>query len=242
MTAHSSLITSYDPEKMILPVVTRPILAKLHACKFTTGEKSVSKKEEGQQPKVSRKELRRQEQEKQQRMKNLTIIIPVVIVALGLIALIVFRVLEPEVEGAVFVESAASNQHDNSYVYELGSVPPTGGVHRSQWQNCGIYTEEVAAEYAVHSMEHGAVWITYRPDLTAEELAQLQDEVRGMGYTLLSPYASQENKVILTAWDVQLVLDSTSDGRIAEFINKYRQVRGPENGASCEGGVGTPVQ
>src|SRR5512135_2125538 len=42
-------------------------------------------------------------------------------------------------------------------------TPPAGGNHSTQWQNCGIYTAPVGNEYAVHSLEHGAMWITYRP-------------------------------------------------------------------------------
>ena len=39
-------------------------------------------------------------------------------------------------------------------------MPPVGGKHSAVWQNCGIYSAPVANENAVHSMEHGAVWIT----------------------------------------------------------------------------------
>src|SRR5262245_10038941 len=43
--------------------------------------------------------------------------------------------------------------------------PPIGGAHNVVWQNCGIYEMPIHNEHAVHSMEHGAVWITYRPGL-----------------------------------------------------------------------------
>ena len=46
--------------------------------------------------------------------------------------------------------------------------PPAGGPHAEVWQNCGFYDEPVVKERAVHSQEHGAVWITYRPDLPAD--------------------------------------------------------------------------
>src|SRR5215208_5439695 len=41
--------------------------------------------------------------------------------------------------------------------------PPVGGPHNPVWQKCGFYSKPVRNEHAVHSMEHGAVWITYRP-------------------------------------------------------------------------------
>ena len=34
------------------------------------------------------------------------------------------------------------------------------GEHNPVWQNCGFYNKPVRDESAVHSLEHGAVWIT----------------------------------------------------------------------------------
>lgn len=196
-------------------------------------------------PRLSRKEMRRQQQEREKRMRALRIGVPVAIVVLGLIALLVYRALEPEVEGAVFVTAAIGNQHDDTTpsLYPIGDfpLPPTGGVHRSSWQNCGIYTEPLEAEYVVHSMEHGAIWVTYHPDLPAEQIAVLQDTVRGESYTVLSPYPDQSAPIVLTAWDIQLQVESADDARIAQFINKYQRTRGPEAGASCQGSVGNPI-
>ena len=44
-----------------------------------------------------------------------------------------------------------------------GNLPPVFGAHFAEWQNCGIYAAPVALGNALHSMEHGAVWLTYRP-------------------------------------------------------------------------------
>lgn len=81
-------------------------------------------------------------------------------------------------------------------------TPPVGGVHSAAWQNCGIYDQPIANENAVHSLEHGAVWITYRPDLTPTDIQQLQNLVRGRAYALLSPYPDLLAPVVATTWDV----------------------------------------
>jgi Protein of unknown function (DUF3105) len=120
--------------------------------------------------------------------------------------------------------------------------PPVGGPHNAVWQNCGIYSIPVANENAVHSMEHGAVWITYQPQLSAQGISQLQALVRGHDHALLSPYPGLPTPVVASAWGIQLRVTSASDPRLAQFLQKYEQgPQTPEPGAACNsGGTGTP--
>ncbi|NLD76028.1 MAG: DUF3105 domain-containing protein, partial [Acidimicrobiales bacterium] len=109
------------------------------------------------------------------------------------------------------------------------------------WQNCGIYDEPVPVANAVHSLEHGAVWVSYHPDLPPSDVAALREAVEGESYALLSPYPDLASPVVLTAWGVQLEVDNVDDDRIPTFLNKYLQgEQTPEPGASCRGGNGTP--
>src|SRR5215212_3432936 len=52
---------------------------------------------------------------------------------------------------------------------EYPQTPPVGGNHSPVWQNCHYYDTSVPNERAVHSLEHGAVWITYSPDTSAAD-------------------------------------------------------------------------
>jgi len=91
-------------------------------------------------------------------------------------------------------------------------------------------------------MEHGAVWLTYRPDLDAAQVASLQALVRGHAYVLMSPYPPQTKPVVLTAWGTQLVIDKLPDDRIAKFIAYYELgPQNPEPGAPCDGAIGEPL-
>ncbi len=120
-------------------------------------------------------------------------------------------------------------------------TPPVGGVHNPIWQNCGVYTDPIPNEHAVHSLEHGAVWITYQPDLPAAEVEQLQTLTRQSRYRLLSPYPGLPSPIVISAWGYQLKLDKADDPRLQRFIERYEQnPLGPEPGASCSGGVGQP--
>lgn len=200
----------------------------------------MSKKEENGR-KLSKKEQRRQELARQERGRKLRLIIPVVVLLLALGAFVAYRALQPEIEGVTQVAAAPGANHDDQLQIPFGGLPPMGGAHASQWQNCGVYAEPVLPQYAIHSMEHGAVWITYHPDLPQEQVIALQDQVRGQTKLLLSPYPDQSSPIVLTVWDRQLVLEDVDDGRIPTFISRYRGRTGPEANATCASGIGTPL-
>ena len=119
---------------------------------------------------------------------------------------------------------------------EYEQTPPVGGDHNPVWLNCGVYDEPVPNELAVHSLEHGAVWITHSPDLPAAEVEQLVDSVPD-DYVVVSPFEGLPSPVVASAWGHQLELDGVDDPRLTEFIREYRQgPQTPEPGAACTGG------
>ncbi len=123
--------------------------------------------------------------------------------------------------------------------------PPAGGEHNSAWQNCGVYDTQIAKENAVHSLEHGAVWITYDPNLAADQVQKLRDLVKGRTYTLLSPYVfgALDKPIYAVAWGVRVGVDTADDKRLDKFIRAYMQGKQtPEPGASCSGAIGNPIQ
>jgi putative ABC transport system ATP-binding protein len=131
------------------------------------------------------------------------------------------------------------------------SSPRQGGAPRSDadeklcgpaiWQNCGVYSTPVPNEQAVHSLEHGAMWITYRPGLPAADLAAVQEDVSGEPYALVSPYPGLPSPIVASAWGVQLRLTAATDPRLKNPINTYKSgSKAPEPGGECTGGAGTP--
>ena len=165
--------------------------------------------------------------------------------ALGLIALVIFLVVRNTGAAVGPIEGVQTYPNlDRSHTTETVSydpAPPVGGAHAAAWQNCGVYTAPVPNENAVHSLEHGAVWITYQPELAADELASLQALTRGSSFRLLSPYPGLDSPIVVSAWGYQLKLDRAGDARLGDFIEKYEQnPLGPEPGGLCTGGVGSP--
>lgn len=191
-----------------------------------------------------RKEARRIQYEKQQRQWRITKI------ALGAIALAVvlalgfagFRQFQQwqvtrDVESYFGASDFVGNHNDQEPIlYE--QVPPTGGVHRNAWQNCGFYDTFIANENGVHSMEHGSVWITYDPSLPQDQIDTLAAKAE-QEYVLMSPYPGMDVPVVASVWGKQIELDGADDPRLDAFIREYRKNPGssPEPQGICYGGT-----
>lgn len=127
-------------------------------------------------------------------------------------------------------------------------VPPAGGPHNPVPLNCGIYSQAVPNENAVHSLEHGTVWITYQPNLSVDLVAALQglvssSYVGAQKYVILSPFPGLPSPIVASAWGAQLSLDTASDPRLTDFIHHFAGGgQGGESGAACTGGVGNPLR
>jgi hypothetical protein len=141
---------------------------------------------------------------------------------------------------------------ENDHSHVTGTVaydrtPPAGGPHSPIQLNCGVYADPVPNENAVHSLEHGAVWITYDPALAADRVAALRNLVTAnyVGperYLILSPYAGLPSPIVASAWGAQLYVDTASDPRLLDFIRNFAGGgQGGEPGGPCSGGVGSPI-
>ncbi|MFT2817184.1 DUF3105 domain-containing protein [Leifsonia sp. A12D58] len=119
-------------------------------------------------------------------------------------------------------------------------TPPAGGEHNPMWLNCGVYTESVPNENAVHSLEHGAIWVTYDPSISDAELATLKSKLPST-YIVLSPFDDLPSPIVLSGWNVQLKVDSADDTRIEEFLEEHwKSNTVPEPGAACVGAYDAP--
>ena len=135
----------------------------------------------------------------------------------------------------------ASAEHVQGPV-DYPQMPPIGGPHAPVWQNCGFYSEPVPSETAVHSMEHGAVWITYDPALPAGDIAALRDLSQQQSFVLTTPLHGLDAPVVASAWGRQLDVTGAEDPQLAAFVHAFRTgPQTPEPGAPCTGGLGEPT-
>lgn len=179
---------------------------------------------------------------------NRTLIIAgvAVLVVLGGLIYLLFLNTRPAqaIEGLISYPNSQGNEHDINLTFEeLPPLPPHGGPHNPSWQNCGVYREPVRPEHAIHSLEHGVVWISYRPDLDQAEVDKLEELVTGQSHLLLAPYPGLQSPIVLTTWSYQLEVDDADDDRIQLFIDRYLfdRATAPEVGASCSGQTGNPI-
>ncbi len=202
----------------------------------------------------------RSEQKAKDTRRRLLLIAVAIVAALGLIVLI-WSVFNGEIKRVEAVEQAAEQPiEDVQETTELSAehvpsvpeptpaepggtvLPPVGGPHDAVVQNCGVYTKPIESAKAVHSLEHGAVWITYRSGLDQPQVDVLTSLANARDYTLLSPIDALAAPVVLTAWGIQLEVDDASDSRVEPFLVKYIQgEQTPEPGAACSGGFGEPA-
>lgn len=128
--------------------------------------------------------------------------------------------------------------HNENYAGwpDLDKHPPVGGTHSPTPQLCGFYDKPIGNGHAVHSLEHGAVWITYRSDVPQDQIDTLKNLAKN-DYILVSPYQSQTSPIVATSWDHQLFLQSANDASLDQFIRVFKNSKTytPEYGATCSG-------
>lgn len=143
------------------------------------------------------------------------------------------------IEGEEVYEGIDPTHTQEPVTYDV--IPPAGGPHNPSWLNCGVYEEEQPLEYAVHSMEHGAVWLAYDPDqVTDAQLAALREAAPDR-HAIVSPIAGLESPIIASAWGARVQVSDPSDERLQQFIDKYwLSPAAPEPGALCSNALDGP--
>ncbi|MDL5201209.1 DUF3105 domain-containing protein [Streptomyces sp. ALI-76-A] len=201
-------------------------------------------------------EMRRAEQARERRSRILTVAASVVVVAGLVVGGVVLVRSQSDDSGSVadakttgkFVTGAdgvkkwdgkLSQTHVTKAV-KYPTEPPVGGDHNQVWMNCNgdVYTEELNNVNAVHSLEHGAVWVTYTSKAAKADVDALAAKVKRTPYTLMSPDEKQADPIMLTAWGHQRTVTGADDPNVDTFLSKFVQgEQTPEPGAACTGGL-----
>ena len=197
-----------------------------------------SKKEEKEQ----RKEQERQgmKQARFMRMlKNYTIAI-VIISAFIYGIYFLAKITGPKGEdfSREVTEMGASHISVGSTLPKYTSNPPTSGPHYVQTAQSGFRRRSVTDQNIIHNLEHGDVWISYRPDISdsmKEELRQFAS-----AKVIITPREANDTDIALASWGrldaFNIEGDSLPLERIKDFVKRYVG-KGPEQVPGASGGV-----
>jgi len=102
------------------------------------------------------------------------------------------------------------------------SNPPTSGPHFSSARAWGVYNTNIADEGAVHNLEHGGIWITYRPDLDPKAVSELRKiAARYPKAVLMSPRAKDDSPIAIVSWGRLMKLKTVDTPAIDLYIRTY---------------------
>ncbi|GGZ97582.1 DUF3105 domain-containing protein [Streptomyces subrutilus] len=201
-------------------------------------------------------EMRRADKARDRRNKAIAITVSTVIVAglVGFGAWVMIDQREAQQREEQAAETARKTPVDGEQTWDAKTLgrnhvetpvkyemtPPVGGDHSPRWMNCNgdVYKNPLPEVNAVHSLEHGAVWVTYGEKAAKGDVDKLAETVGKTPYTLMSPVKEQAGAIMLSAWGKQLTVEKADDPRVAQFFTKYVQgPQTPEPGAACTNGL-----
>lgn len=209
----------------------------------TPPKQSKAERQAAQRAAVLAENKRREQAAKRGRLAAIVLSIVGVLAVVAVIVVVIVVNIKPpadeiEIEGLETFENLEQTHVEGTVEYAM--TPPAGGPHFQAWLNCGVYTEPQPNEIAVHALEHGAVWITYRPDLPEADVQTLEATLPST-YGVLSPYPGLDTPVAISAWGAQLKVTDADDPRLQDFIDKYwRSADSPEPNAPCTGAIDGP--
>jgi len=128
---------------------------------------------------------------------------------------------------------------------EYNSNPPSSGGHYSTPANWGVYDYEVNDKLFIHNIEHGGIWIAYKPSVSPDVVKELKAFVDSLGglKIVMAPRSANDADVAIVAW-THVYKFNVADGHLsdqqkADMGNFYKSFldHSPENVPSFMGGV-----
>lgn len=130
--------------------------------------------------------------------------------------------------GEVITDQGRNHVPDGTQI-QYNSNPPTSGSHYAQPQPGGIYDKSVPDGNLLHSLEHGAVILSYKTDLPKDQIESLKQayNLASVSKKIMVPRDNLDVPVALTSWGRLLKLQSIDEAKIKEFL-ETNEDRGPE--------------
>ena len=116
------------------------------------------------------------------------------------------------------------------------SNPPSSGAHYLAPANWGIYDYEINDKILIHNLEHGGIWISYRPKVSPEVVSYLKTFVddNKNSKLVMAPRSKNDADIAIVAWGRVLkvniqegVLADADKENIRTFYQRLKN-HGPE--------------
>ncbi len=169
---------------------------------------------------------------------------PIGLVAIAAVMVLIFilgnnKAQAPESQqtklGTKHAELARDHIPEGSPTPAYNSNPPSSGPHYPSPAAWGIKDTAEADQRYVHNLEHGGVWITYKPDLPADQIAKLKEVAQGLPRDpqfnevkiIMSARPANTSPISLVAWTYTYDLPTVDQAKITQFYNDHVN-QGPE--------------
>lgn len=137
------------------------------------------------------------------------------------------RLNKPLLGQEIKVESRSHVPDGTQITYN--SNPPAAGEHYATTAHGGVYDVSPPDGNLVHSLEHGAVILWYKPDLPKDDIEKLKKIFNeAPGKSIMVPRKSLDIPVAVSSWGRVLKLQKIDDKQIKAFFETNYN-RAPEN-------------
>ncbi len=134
-------------------------------------------------------------------------ILAVIIIA-GISGLFIRSRSRPDIPRPGISQDDRGRKHVAQGAAKYGDVePPTSGDHSEPlpWK---YYAQEIDDSNVIHNMEHGGIYISYRPDLPQEQVSKLQklffEPYTRKDFTtskaIMAPRAANDAPIVMSSW------------------------------------------
>lgn len=191
------------------------------------------------------KELKRKKAKQQTAIKKLrnvaisVVVLAVVIVSYRLVTKkspekIAFeqKVYEVSLEGKVEeFEIEGTNHVGPGEKVSYNTNPPTSGSHWATPADWRFNDNELPDEQLVHNLEHGGIWITYKPSLIAQGSNEDLDEAsinrlkdiakNNSNSVVITKRDNNDNPIVVASWGRMMKLSEVDEALIQKYIDTY---------------------
>src|SRR3990167_2118010 len=103
------------------------------------------------------------------------------------------------------------------------SNPPSSGPHWQGPAKNGFYYSALPDQQLIHNLEHGHIWIAYKPDAGDEIKSKLKEIAQKEDWkVVVAPREANDSRIALVAWGRVLKMDEPDYTKIEGFIRTYR--------------------